>query len=60
MQLAIYVNYRGSCEEAFQYYARHLGGRYEAIGDAFEGSSVTVPAGAEDVPGLAKNLPKTV
>ena len=31
MQLAIYVNYRGSCEEAFQYYARHLGGRITAI-----------------------------
>lgn len=39
--------------------ARHLGGRYEAIGDAFEGSSITVPAGAEDIPALVKSLPKT-
>ena len=27
MQLAIYVNYRGTCEAAFQFYAEHLGGR---------------------------------
>lgn len=27
MQLAIYVNYRGTCEEAFRFYAMHLGGR---------------------------------
>ena len=32
--------------------AEHLGGRYEPIGDAFEGSTITVPAGAADVPGL--------
>jgi dipeptidyl aminopeptidase/acylaminoacyl peptidase len=37
--------------------ARHLGGRYEAIGDAFEGSTVTVPVGANDVPGLEGKLP---
>jgi hypothetical protein len=36
--------------------ARNLGGRYEAIGDAFAGSSVTVPTGAADVPGLAEKL----
>lgn len=27
MQLATYVNYRGNCEEAFAFYASHLGGR---------------------------------
>ena len=27
MELAIYVNYRGTCEEAFRFYAEHLGGR---------------------------------
>ncbi len=32
--------------------ARNLGGRYEAIGDAFKGSTITVPTGAEQVPGL--------
>jgi dipeptidyl aminopeptidase/acylaminoacyl peptidase len=37
--------------------ARHLGGRFEAIGTAFEGSSIRVPTGAEDVPGLAAKLP---
>jgi dipeptidyl aminopeptidase/acylaminoacyl peptidase len=31
-----------------------LGGRYEPIGKDFDGSSVTVPTGAEIVPGLAE------
>jgi dipeptidyl aminopeptidase/acylaminoacyl peptidase len=38
--------------------ARFLGGRYEAIGDAFTDSSVTVPVEAADVPGLAGKLPQ--
>lgn len=29
MELAVYVNYRGTCEEAFRYYERHLGGSVE-------------------------------
>jgi len=33
-----------------------LGGRYEPIGDDFEGSSITVPVGAEEVPGLTEAL----
>jgi dipeptidyl aminopeptidase/acylaminoacyl peptidase len=33
-----------------------LGGRYEPIGDDFESSSITVLAGAEEVPGLADAL----
>jgi dipeptidyl aminopeptidase/acylaminoacyl peptidase len=36
--------------------AAHLGGRYEPIGHAFAGSSITVPAGANDVPGLSAAL----
>ncbi|TWT87628.1 Prolyl tripeptidyl peptidase precursor [Pseudobythopirellula maris] len=36
--------------------AEHLGGRYEAIGDDFEGSKLYVPTGAEGVPGLAEAL----
>jgi dipeptidyl aminopeptidase/acylaminoacyl peptidase len=36
--------------------ARYLGGRYEAIGEAFQGSSVSVPNGAADVPGLPDAL----
>jgi PhnB protein len=26
MRLDVYVNYRGTCEEAFRFYAQHLGG----------------------------------
>jgi hypothetical protein len=36
--------------------AEHLGGRYEPVGDDFAGSSVTVPEGADGVPGLAEAL----
>ncbi len=36
--------------------AEYLGGRYEPIGGDFKGSSITVPAGADDVPGLAEAL----
>jgi hypothetical protein len=36
--------------------ARCLGGRYEPIGDDFEGSSLKVLAGAKDVPGLVEAL----
>jgi dipeptidyl aminopeptidase/acylaminoacyl peptidase len=36
--------------------AECLGGRYELIGDDFEGSSITVPIGAEEVPGLTVAL----
>jgi dipeptidyl aminopeptidase/acylaminoacyl peptidase len=38
--------------------AKNLGGRFEPIGEAFEGSTITVPAGADDVPGLPGKLPK--
>lgn len=34
-----------------------LGGRYEPIGDDFIGSSITVPTGAEYIPGLEEVLP---
>jgi dipeptidyl aminopeptidase/acylaminoacyl peptidase len=36
--------------------ATYLGGRYEPIGGAFVGSSLTVPTGAQLVPGLAEAL----
>lgn len=32
--------------------AQHLGGRYEPVGQDFKGSSIEVPAGADQVPGL--------
>ncbi len=31
MQLDVYVNYRGSCEEAFRFYERHLGGKITGL-----------------------------
>ena len=36
--------------------SRFLGGRYEPIGDDFNGSKITVPTGADDVPGLPAAL----
>lgn len=38
--------------------AEHLGGRYETIGNDFIGANFTVPAGAEEIPGLADALSK--
>ncbi len=37
--------------------AKQLGGRFEAIGDAFKGSSITIPSGVGDVPGVSEKLP---
>jgi dipeptidyl aminopeptidase/acylaminoacyl peptidase len=39
--------------------AENLGGRYEEIGDAFEGADFVVPSGADQVPGLKQALPKS-
>jgi dipeptidyl aminopeptidase/acylaminoacyl peptidase len=36
--------------------AQHLGGRYEPIGTAFDGSTITVPTGATGVPALPEAL----
>ncbi|HSB82668.1 MAG TPA: S9 family peptidase [Candidatus Methylomirabilis sp.] len=36
--------------------SRHLGGRFEPVGRDFEGAAITVPTGAEDVPGLRTAL----
>jgi dipeptidyl aminopeptidase/acylaminoacyl peptidase len=36
--------------------AEYLGGRYEPVGDAFQGSAITVPAGAAGVHGLEDAL----
>lgn len=38
--------------------AKQLGGRLEPIGEAFDGSSITVPDGADQVPGVADSLNK--
>ena len=31
MRLDVYVNYRGSCEDAFRFYEQHLGGRVTSL-----------------------------
>ena len=31
MKLAVYVNYRGSCEEAFRFYQEHLGATSDGV-----------------------------
>ena len=36
--------------------AQHLGGRFEAVGEDFTGSTIEVPAGAGQVPGLVDAL----
>ncbi len=33
--------------------AEHLGGRYEPVGDDFDDSSITIPVGSGEIPGLA-------
>src|SRR6185369_12443573 len=32
--------------------AKHLGGRVQPVGDDFKGSSITIPEGADGVPGV--------
>jgi hypothetical protein len=36
--------------------AKQLGGRYEPIGKDFENSSITVPVGGGEIPGLVNAL----
>jgi dipeptidyl aminopeptidase/acylaminoacyl peptidase len=36
--------------------AKQLGGRFEPVGDDFQGASITVPTGADQVPGLEETL----
>jgi dipeptidyl aminopeptidase/acylaminoacyl peptidase len=38
--------------------AQHLGGRYEPVGEAFQGADFSVPSGQDQVPGMAAALPK--
>jgi dipeptidyl aminopeptidase/acylaminoacyl peptidase len=39
--------------------AQYLGGRFEPIGDALDGSSISVPAGSHYIPGLEAGLTVT-
>jgi hypothetical protein len=36
--------------------SQHLGGRFEPVGRDFRGATITVPTGADNVPGLAAAL----
>ena len=42
MRLDVYVNYRGTCEEAFRYYEQHLGGKISGL--VRHGPNPQVPA----------------
>ena len=44
MRLDVYVNYRGTCEEAFRYYERHLGGRITGMVRHGEQPNPALPA----------------
>ena len=44
MKLDMYVNYRGTCEQAFQFYEQHLGGRITSIARHGEQPNPNIPA----------------
>jgi len=44
MRLDIYVNYRGTCEQAFRFYEQHLGGRISGMIRHREQPNASIPA----------------
>lgn len=48
MRLDVYVNYRGTCEEAFRHYEKYLGGRITRIVRHGEQSNPALPAAWQD------------
>lgn len=44
MRLDIYVNYRGTCEEAFRFYEQHLGGKITGLVRHGEQPNANIPA----------------
>ncbi len=48
MRLDTYVNYRGVCEDAFGYYAQHLGGRVTGIVRHGDRPNPQIPPGWSD------------
>jgi PhnB protein len=48
MRLDVYVNYKGTCEEAFRFYEQHLGGRIGGIVYHRDTPDSRVPAGYGD------------
>jgi len=48
MQLDVYVNYPGKCEEAFRFYEQHLGGKMAGVVRHGEQPNPNIPAGWKD------------
>jgi PhnB protein len=48
MQLDIYVNYPGKCEEAFRFYEQHLGGKITGVVRHGEQPNPNIPADWKD------------
>jgi PhnB protein len=48
MRLDVYVNYRGTCEEAFRFYEQHLGGKVTALVRHAEQPNPNIPADWKD------------
>jgi PhnB protein len=48
VRLDIYVNYRGTCEQAFRYYEQHLGGRITGINRHGDQPNPNIPADWKD------------
>jgi PhnB protein len=48
VQLDVYVNYRGVCEEAFHYYEKHLGGRITGLERHGKQPNPNIPADWKD------------
>jgi len=48
MQLDIYVNYRGTCEEAFRFYEQHLGGKISGVVRHRDQPNPNIPADWKD------------
>ena len=48
MKLYTYLNYGGNCRQAFEFYARHLGGRIESVVTHGEQPGATVPPDWKD------------
>ena len=44
MRLDAYVNYRGTCEEAFRYYEKHLGGKITGLSRHADMPNPSIPA----------------
>jgi PhnB protein len=44
MRVDVYINYRGTCEEAFKFYEQHLGGKIQGISRHGEQPDPNIPA----------------